>query len=85
MIKIHETDINSYDDRGEKLIIYALENEEEFWEIDEMTHTEKCELIGVVDESDYPYAIVEGAFYRSYDFDLSCQHLVVHEHHAINW
>lgn len=85
MKKIYESPIHGYDDTGEVIRIYTIEDEDEFWEIDAMTHEERCELIGVTDESLYPYAIPFGVTFRSYDFDLSCQHLVVHEEYRVNW
>ena len=78
MNKIYESPLHGYGESGESVHIYEISNEE-WWEIDKMNHDEKCELIGVVDESKYPYAIIPGSQYTSYDFDLASNHFIVYE------
>lgn len=82
MKKIYESTLNGWDESAEKIYVYALENEEEFWDFHCMTHEERCEYFGVVDETDY--FVRPGAMYQTYSFNLSGTHMIMRERVAYN-
>lgn len=82
MNRIYESPLNGWDESAEKVYIYALENTDEFWELYEMTFEEKCEHFGVVDQTGY--LVAPGARYRTYEFHLTVNHMIVTETVAYN-
>lgn len=82
MKKILESQWNSWDERAEKVHVYELENDEEFWAFDEMTYEEKCEYFNVFDQSGYD--VRPGAVYYTYAFYHTAHHVVMYERCAIN-
>ena len=50
MKKIFESELNSTDYySAERIYVYALENEDEWWELESMSHDEKCKYFDVED------------------------------------
>ena len=82
MKKIYESPLNGWDESAERIYVYELESDDEYWEIDDMTFDEKCEHFGVCEEPDY--AVAPGGLYHRYGFSLSRHHVVVSEIIAYN-
>ena len=82
MKMIYESPLNGWDESGERLYIYELESDEEYWEFYEMTFDEKCEYFNVYEEPDY--TIMPGGLYHRYGFSLSSNHMVISEIIAYN-
>lgn len=62
--------------------VYALEEIDKDLEFDSMSHKEKCEFFGVVDEGN---AFVEpGALYRTYSFVATLHHIIMFEKISYN-
>lgn len=82
MRKIFESELNSVgeDWSAEKVYVYALENDDEFWEFDEMSHEARCRHFDVYEE----YGVGPGSKYHRYDFDLYCDHIIMVETIAYN-
>lgn len=80
MKKIFESEYNGWNESAEKVHVYELESEEEFWEIDEMNHDERCEMCGVANEHGVP----PGAAYHTYEFSLFGNHFIMTETLALN-
>lgn len=80
---LYTSPLCGFDESAERIYVYEFENEDEFWELNDMTFEEKCELFGVYEEPDY--AILPGGVYHRYDFHLlSDCHMVVSEISAVN-
>ena len=82
MKKIFESQWNSWDETAEKIHVYELENDQEYWEFEAMSHEEKCEYFDVFDQSGYE--VRPGAVYYTYVFDHTCHHVVMYERGALN-
>ena len=82
MQKVFESALHGWDESAEKVYVYALESDEEYWSLNDMSHKEKCELFDVFDESGYEVA--PGAVYHKYDFQLFSNHIVMRETVALN-
>lgn len=82
MKKIFESDFNSVGDcySAEKVYVYALESDDEFWELDGMDHEARCKHFDVYEEQ----GVAPGAKYHRYDFDLYCTYIVMVETVALN-
>lgn len=79
---VYESELHGWDESAETIYIYGLDDNEEYWRIDEMTHDEKCDMINVMDESGYN--IMPSAIYHTYSFELTINHLIVIETTAYN-
>ena len=82
MQNIYESALNGWDESAERIYVYALESDEEFWKLYEMTFEERCEHFGVFDQTGY--IIAPGAKYYTYAFHLTRKHMVVTETVAYN-
>ena len=82
MKKIYESPLNGWDESAERIHVYALENDDEYWALKEMTHKERCDWFDVFDEFDYEVA--PGAMYKTYSFDFSSNYVIMHETVAYN-
>lgn len=80
MQKIYESPLNGCGESAERVHVYALDNEEEFNEIDDMDFEERCRLCNVSEE----YNVPPGAMYHRYEFILTGDHLVMVETVALN-
>ena len=47
MKKIFESQWKSWDEYAEKVHAYEMENDDEYWAFEDMTHEEKCEYFNV--------------------------------------
>lgn len=82
MKKIYESPLNGWDESAERIHVYALESDDEYWEFNEMTHEERCEYFNVFDQTGYD--VMPGAMYKTYDFNLTGNHIIVCETVAYN-
>ena len=82
MKKIYESPLNGWSEKAERVHVFALENDDEFWEIYNMTHGDKCDYFGVFDE--FGYDVAPGALYNTYDFSVSSNHVIMYETFAYN-
>jgi hypothetical protein len=84
MKKIYESELHNYDnyESAEKVIVYQITSEDEYWDFSNMTHKERCEYFNVFDEG--RYYVAPGARYRTYSFDYSTRHVIMYETIAMN-
>ena len=82
MKMIYESPLNGWDESAERVYLYALEDDEEYWMFSEMTFEEKCEYFDVYEEPDY--AVMPGAMYHTYKFELTSNHIMMIETVAYN-
>lgn len=82
MKKIYESPLNGWDESAERIHVYALENDEEFWKFNAMQHSGFCIEFDVCDESSYDVA--PGAMYHKYSFNLEFNHIIMCERVAYN-
>ena len=76
MKKIFESELNSTDYySAEKIYVYALENEGEWWELEDMDHEARCDYFDVYEEQ----GVAPGALYHRYEFKLTNTHIVMSE------
>ena len=81
MKKIFESKLYAFskDEGAERVYLYEIENEDEFWKIENISYEEKCELFGVQSDIEVP----PGAVFRRYEFDNSVRHIIMYE--TLNW
>ena len=77
MKKIYESELNGWDESAERIYVYALEDDDEFWDFNAMTFEQKCEHFGVFDQTGY--IVAPGAKYYTYAFHLTKNHIIVTE------
>ena len=82
MRKIYESPLNGWDESAERIHVYELESNEEFWNIYGMSFEEKCTLFCVVDQTGW--FVAPGAKYYTYSFAVECAHVIVTETVAYN-
>lgn len=82
MERIYESPLNGWDESAERIYVYALESDDEYWELNEMSHEEKCEYFNVFDQTGY--FVMPGAIYHTYAFSLYSTHIIVREYVAYN-
>lgn len=82
MIKIYESVLHGLGESAEKVYVYALESDEEYWNLNDMSHKEKCEFFDVFDDSGYE--VMPGAIYKTYEFEVSLNHVIMIERLAYN-
>lgn len=82
MKKIFESDWVHRDECSDKVHVFQIENDDEFWEISEMSHEEKCKYFNVFDSSGYEVA--PGAVYHTYDFDNNISFVTMFETRGLN-
>ena len=82
MQKIYESPLNGWDESAERIYVYELESNDEFWELNDMTFEEKCKYFGVFDETGY--FVMPGAKYYTYEFKVTCNHVIIIETVAYN-
>jgi len=91
MKKIYESEPNSWDERMETIIIYALE-EGEYENLHEQYEDETgfnyqgmLNDMGYYCDSDYPYAIAPGEMYSNYYVErLTTHHLIISRWTSLN-
>ena len=82
MQNIYESALNGWDESAERIYVYALESDEEFWDLNAMSFEERCEYFGVFDQTGY--IVAPGAKYYRYAFHLTVNHMIVVETVAYN-
>lgn len=82
MKKIFESEWVHDDECSDKIHVFQFENEDEFWEFDEMNHTERCEYFGVFDNSGY--FIEPGGTYEEYTFEYNMSFVMMFERRGLN-
>ena len=82
MKKIYETPLNGWDESAERIHVYELEDDDEYWEFNAMTFEEKCDYFGVFDQTGY--FVTPGAKYYTYGFKLTSNHIMMIETVAYN-
>lgn len=82
MKQIFKSKLNGWSESAERVYVYAIESDEEFWRFYTMSHEERCEEFGVFDESSYDVA--PGAMYHTYRFELSSNHIIMIDTIALN-
>ncbi len=82
MRKLQEIPVAGEDNFYSVLLhVYQLEGNE-FWELDSMSHVEKCALIGVEDQADFD--VMPGGVFHSYQFIVKPEYMIVEETLACN-
>jgi len=81
MKKIYESPLNGCDESAERIHIYALESDDEYWEFKEMSFGELCEYFGMYEPS---WDVPPGAIYSRYEFEVTCNHIIITENVAYN-
>lgn len=83
MKKIFESEMNSWSiDYAERIHVYAIDDENEHQQLDNMNYAELCEYFGVPREP--AIGMLPGARWSSYSFRLFDTHIVVSEHISYN-
>lgn len=81
MKKIYESPLNGWDESAERMHIYALESEEEYNLLKEMSNYELQEHFWMYNPG---YEVRPGAMYFFYGFDITNNHVVITEFVAYN-
>lgn len=82
MKQIFKSSLNGWDESAERVYVYAIESSDEFWSFYTMSHEERCEMFGVLDESGYEVA--PGAMYHTYRFELTSNYIIMIDTIALN-
>ena len=82
MKKIYESPINGWYESAERVRVYALDENDDWNELKDMTKDELCELFGVHEEPDY--AVAPGGLYHRYYFEITETHVIMTETLALN-
>lgn len=88
---VHETEMHSggnHCESASKLYIFQIDYDEnsELWtELESMNGDQRREFFGLINESDYPYAINPGATFTDYSVRLMADHVIVEEEIRGNW
>ena len=77
MKKIYESQLNGWDESAERIHIYALENDDEYWKFSLMNHSDKCDYFEVWDE--YGCMVAPGAMYKTYEFHTTKNYITITE------
>ena len=82
MRQTFKSELNSVGDfsSAERVYVYALETDDEFWELEQMSHAARCEYFDVYEE----YGVAPGSKFHRYDFDVSCCYVIMIETVAYN-
>lgn len=81
MKKIFESEFNGWNESATRLIVYEIESEDEYWELDEMEADEIRRALGLPYDGDW---IMPGAFYqRTYIHKLD-NHIIAEVYGAYN-
>lgn len=81
MQKIYESPLNGWSESAERIHIYALENDDEYWEFKEMSFARLCEHFGMYEPS---WDVHPGATYYRYEFEVTLNHIIITETVAVN-
>ena len=81
MKKIYESPLNGWDESAERIHIYELENDDEYWDLKEMSFNELQEHFGMYEPC---WEVRPGAMYSRYDFKVTGNHVIIMETVAYN-
>ena len=81
MKKVYETPLNGWDESAERIHIYALEDNDEYWSLKEMTFFKLCEHFGVCEPG---CGVMPGSIYSRYEFEITSNHVIITEAFAYN-
>lgn len=82
MKKIYESPLNGWNESAERIHIYAMESDDEYWDCSNMNFSELCRYFDVFDESGCD--VLPGVMYHVYSFDVTSNHVVMTETVAYN-
>ena len=82
MKKIFESEWNSWDESAEKIHIFELENDDEFWMLEDMSFEERCDHFGV--RESMGWSVAPGAVGYSYSFIVKNYHVIMIETGTLN-
>lgn len=80
MKKIYESPLNGWDESAERIHIYTLEDDDEYWELNEMTFVQLLRHFGFCEPCD----VMPGGIYYRYEFEVTSNHVIVTETVAYN-
>lgn len=81
MKKIYESPLNGWDESAERIHIYALENNDEYFKFTRMTYRELEEYFDMYNPS---WDVRPGAIYSRYYFSITGNHVIITEIVAYN-
>ena len=81
MKKVYETPLNGWDESAERLHIYALEDNDEYWHLKEMTFFDLCRYFDICEPGCY---VLPGSTYSRYEFEVTSNHVIITETVAYN-
>lgn len=81
MKKIYESSINGWNESSERIHIYAIDSEEEYLELSEMSNYELQEHFGMYNPG---YEVRPGAMYFVHEFHITNNHVIITEFIAYN-
>lgn len=82
MKKIFESPLNGWNESATKVHVYALESDDEYWELYKMGWNELCDYFDVMEEP--VFGVAPGAIYHRYEFRLEGNHIIMYETVAYN-
>ena len=83
MKKIFESKYYTIDgEDAEKVYVFKLDNDDEYWQLSNMSFEEKCEYFDVHYISSF--GVAPGNVYYSYVFDIGLNHAVMYERTSYN-
>ena len=81
MKKIYESPLNGWDESAERVHVYALENDDEYWWLKDAPHYELQEHFGMYNPG---YEVIPGVMYSVYEFNVTSNHVIITETVACN-
>ena len=81
MKKIYESALNGWDESAERIHLYTIKNDDEYYMFTEMSHSEMQEYFGMYDPC---VGVLPGAMYSRYEFKITNNHVVIIETVAYN-
>ena len=81
MKKIFESPLNGWCESAERIYVYALESDDEYWGFKGMTFEELCRYFDMYEDG---CPVPPGAIYYRYEFEVTCNHIIITETVAYN-
>ena len=82
MKKIFESEWIAHDECADKIHVFQIESDDEFWAISDMSHEEKCQYFNVFDS--HGYEVAPGGVYNTYEFDNNISFVTMFETQGLN-
>lgn len=76
MKKIYESPLNGWGESAERIHVYAIDNYEEYWTLEEMSTDELEEHFGLYNTK---CNVVPGRMFYRYHFEFTCNHVIITE------